>query len=260
MVKAVPAFFLLLGTALASDSTDSLRQALSLFNSGKYQESFDLAFQYLRQNPNSPTAYKLLGMDEYMLGRPAEALASVIHATELVPRDADALYYLGRLYFSTGNIPAALDTFQKIIAIDPSSVRVYNQLGQSYEALGRRENAEKAYLKAIELEREQPKKSEWPDYNLGVLYLDDGRTADSIAAFRRALEVNPAFPDAKIKLAVALSKEHQVPEALELLRQALDSDPTNAEGHYRLALLLTKAGKREEAQRQFELFQKYKKP
>ena len=56
-------------------------------------------------------------------------------------------------------------------------------------------------------------------------------------------EVSPTFPDAKIKLAVALSKEHPVPEAFELLRQALDTDPQNAEGHYRLALLLQKVGK-----------------
>jgi tetratricopeptide (TPR) repeat protein len=261
MVRAILTLLLLPCAIVAQGaSADTLRQALALFNSGKYQESFELVSLYLPQAPNSATAYKLLGMNEYMLGHPREALASVTRATELAPNDADAQYYLGRLYFSTDKIPAALTTFQRTISLDPSSVRAYNYLGQTYEALGRREDAEKAYLKAIELDKDQPKKSGWPDYNLGVLCLDNGRTADSITAFRRALEVNPAFPEAKIKLAVALSKEQPVPEAFELLRQALATDPGNAEGHYRLALLLTKSGKREEAQEQFELFQKYRKP
>jgi tetratricopeptide (TPR) repeat protein len=241
-------------------STGSLRQALALFNSGKYQESFNLVSQYLQQDSSSPTAYKLLGMDEFMLGHPHEALAHVTRAVELAPADADARYYLGRLYFSAGNMPAALDTFKRTIALDPGNVRTYNQLGQTYEALSRRKDAETAYLKGIELEADQPNKSGWPAYNLGVLYLDDGRTLESIAAFRRALQANPAFPEAKVKLAVALSKEQPVPEAFELLRQALAADPHNAEAHYRMALLLTKSGKSAEAQEQFQLFQKYRQP
>ena len=260
MVRAIPTSFFLLGAALALCSIDSLQQALALFNSGKYQQSYDLVSQYLREAPNSPTAYKLLGMNEYMLGHPHEAVASVLHATELAPNDADALYYLGRLYFSTDKIPAALETFQKTVALDHSNVRALNYLGQSLEAVGRRGEAEKAYLKAIEVQKDQPRKSAWPDYNLGVLYLDDGRTADAVAAFRRALQMNPSFPEAEIKLAAALSKEQPVPEAFELFQQALHTDPANAEGHYRLAVLLTKSGKREEAQEQFALFEKYRKP
>jgi tetratricopeptide (TPR) repeat protein len=260
MVRAIPASLLLFCSTLALCSIDSLQQALALFNSGKYQQSFDLVSQYLREVPTSPTAYKLLGMDEYMLGHPREAVTSVLHATELAPNDADALYYLGRLYFSTDNIPAALETFQKTIALDPSNIRALNYLGQSLEALGRRDEAEKAYLKAIEVQKDRPKKSAWPDYNLGVLCLDDGRTADAIAAFRRALQVNPSFAEAEIKLAAVLSKEQPVPEAFELLQQALRTDPGNAEGHYRLAVLLTKSGRREEAQEQLVLFEKYRKP
>ncbi|MDQ2841025.1 MAG: tetratricopeptide repeat protein [Acidobacteriota bacterium] len=260
MTRAIPAFLLLLGQLFASDSIDRLRQALTLFNSGNYQDSFNLVSQYVQENPDSPTGHKLLGMDEFMLGHSPEALAEVKRATELAPNDPDARYYLGRLYFSADKAPAALEAFKKTIALDPSSVRAHNQLGETYEALGLRVDAESAYRKAIELEKDQPKKSGWPDYNLGVLCLDDGRTADAIDCFRRALQLNPKFPEAKIKLAVAISKNEPVPEAFELLQDAINLDPRNPEAHYRLALLLSKSGKREEAQEQFALFQKYRKP
>ncbi len=260
MSRAIPAFLLLFGALFASESIDQLRQALTLFNSGHYQDSFNLVSQYVRENPGSPTGHKLLGMDEFMLGHSPEALAEVKRATELAPNDPDARYYLGRLYFSIDNAPAALEEFNKTIALDPSSVRAYTQLGQTYEALGRRAEAEKAYRDAIELEKTQSKNSGWPDYDLGVLCLDDGRTSEAIECFRHALRWNPQFPEAEVKLAVALSKKEPVPEAFSLLQEALSLDPKNAEAHYRLALLLSKSGKREEAQEQFALFQKYRKP
>jgi tetratricopeptide (TPR) repeat protein len=260
MIRAIPAFLLLLGALFASESVDQLRQALTLFNSGNYQDSFNLVSQYVKENPASPTGHKLLGMDEFMLGHAPEALTEVKRATELAPNDPDARYYLGRLYFSADNAPAALEAYKQTIALDPSSVRAHTQLGQTYEALGLRADAETAYRHAIELEKDQPKKSGWPDYDLGVLCLDDGRTADAIECFRHALQWNPKFPEAEVKLAVALSKKEPVPEAFSLLHEALSLDPKNAEAHYRLALLLSKSGKREEAQQQFALFQKYRKP
>jgi tetratricopeptide (TPR) repeat protein len=260
MLRVVLPLSILVWPAFAQVSANPLQEALALFNSGRYQECFDAVAPFVRQNPNDGAAHKLLGMDEYMLGRTHEALAEVQRATELAPGDSDAFYYLGRLYFSADNPVAALAAFQKAIALDPLSARDHNQLGQAYEALGRQEDAEQAYLKAIELEKNQLKKSEWPYYNLGLLYLNRGRSAESVAYFQQALARNPAFPEAKIKLAVALSNQKLSDEALKLLEEAVKIDPQNAEGHYRLAVLLTKTGKREQAQEQFALFEKYRKP
>lgn len=238
---------------------DSLQKALVLFNQGKYQECFHVISPFVRQNPGSGAGHKLLGMDEYMLGKPREALLQLRRATELSPRDPDAFYYLGRLYFSTDNPVDALAAFQRSLELDPSSVRAHNQLGQSYEALGRLEDAERAYLKAIETEQNQGRKSEWPYYNLGLLYFNNGRVNDAVPYFRKALARNPAFPEAKIKLAAILLKQNSTREARELLEEAVASDPTNGEAHYRLALLLSQSGKPEEAQQQFALFEKYRK-
>ena len=241
-------------------SVQELRQALALFNAGNYQESFNLVSDYVGRNPNSPTGHKLLGMNEFMLGRsPQDALAEVKRAVELAPNDADALYYLGRLYFTTDNAPAALEAFEKTIALEPSSVRAYTQLGQTYEALGRLADAERAYRDAVALEKNQPKQNGWANYDLGLLCLNDGRTAEAIECFRRALQYNPKFPEAQIKLAVALSKKDPVPEAFSLLQAAISLEPTSSEAHYRLAVLLNKAGRSEEAKQELALFQKYRK-
>jgi tetratricopeptide (TPR) repeat protein len=88
----------------------------------------------------------------------------------------------------------------------------------------------------------------------------NGRSEDSIVYLRQALVRDPAFADAKVKLAVALANQQPPDEPLRLLKEAVETDPHNAEGHYRLALLLTKMGRREESEEQFALFQKYRKP
>ncbi len=247
----------ILNTPLFSQSSVSpLQTGLLLFNSGKYDECFKIVSSYVHENPNSGPAHKLLGMDEFMLGKGQEALQELQRATELMPRDTNAFYYLGRLYFEGDNAPAALAALQRAIEMDPSNVRAQNQIGQSYEAMGRLPEAEHAYVKAIELERGQAKKSGWPSYNLGLLYFNNGRSEQAVSCFRQALASNPGFSEAKIKLAALLSDES---EARGLLEEAVRSDPQNAEGHYRLALLLTKSGMRDEAQRHFALFEKYRK-
>jgi Flp pilus assembly protein TadD len=200
-----------------------------------------------------------MGMSEYMMGRPEDALQEVMRATELAPNDADAFYYLGRLHFSTDKFAAALAAFQRALELDPSSVRTENHLGQTYEALGRWPEAEAAYLKAIEIEQSQAKKSEWPYYNLGVLYLSTGREQEGVAYLREALLRNSSWAEAKIKLAAALAAGGKVPQALALLEEALLSEPRNAEAHYRIAVLLMKSGRAEEAKQHFDAFEQLRK-
>lgn len=236
-----------------------LENALKLFNSGQYQNTYNILSAYIQQHPESGGAYKMLGLTQFMLGKPNEALASMQRATQLAPQDADAYYYLGRIYFSRDNATQALAAFQKSLELNPSSVRTINNLGQTHEALGHPAEAEKAYRSAIALESQRLKRSEWPYYNLGLLYMNNGKVDEAIPFFRQALACNPGFVDGKIKLGVALSKKGPSPEALALFEQAAKMDPNNPEPHYRLGQALAKAGRQEEAAKELELFRKLKK-
>ena len=78
------------------------------------------------------------------------------------------------------NLPLALAAFKRAIEIDPHNVKAHNHLGQTYEGLALYPAARAAYLKAIELEQKQAAKSEWPYFNLGVLYIKEGRAAEAV--------------------------------------------------------------------------------
>jgi tetratricopeptide (TPR) repeat protein len=246
---------------LSSSQTplSTIQESLALFNSGNYQRSFELALSYSVQHPESAAAFKLLGMAQFMLGKPDEALKALQHAIQLAPRDPDAYYYLGRLYFSKDNAVEALAAFQKALELEPTSVRAMNHLGQTYEALARFDDAEKAYLAAIAAEQQQAKKSEWPSYNLGLLYLNKGKGNEAIPYLRLALERNPQFAAAKMKLGTALANQGYSAEALDLLNQTVELEPENAEAHYRLGQLLNRLGKHKEAEQHLALFNRLRK-
>lgn len=64
-------------------------------------------------------------------------------------------------------------------------------------------------------------------YNLGQLYLADGRAAEALPYLRRAAQINPYDGERRVALAGALHGMGQVDEAQRQLEEALQMQPTN---------------------------------
>jgi len=231
-----------------------------LFSSGRYEESLRVLQPLAEGNSQHAATQKVIGLDQFMLGRADLAEVALTRAVTLTPQDAEAQYYLGRVYFMRNNLPGALAAFQKTTALDASSVRGYNHLGQTYEALVQYPAARSAYLKAIELAERQNTKSEWPYFNLGSLCLREGRAAEAEGYLRQALERQPAWSEGKAKLGMALLALNRLAEASSYLEQAVQIDPHNADARYQYARLLVKMGKPDEAEQHFQRFRQQKNP
>jgi tetratricopeptide (TPR) repeat protein len=231
-----------------------------LFSSGRYQESLQVTEPLTERNPEHAPTRKVIGLNQYMLNRGDLAEVELKRAVSLAPQDAEAYYYLGRVLFMRDNPAGALAAFLKATELDASSVRAYNHLGQAYEALVQYPAAREAYSKAIELEKRQSAKSEWPYFNLGALSLREGRAAEAEGYFRQALERQPGWSEGKAKLGMALLAQDKLPEALSHLEQAVQTDPQNADARYQYARLLIKMGKPDEAERHLQIFRQQKNP
>lgn len=242
------------------DTSGLFLKSYLLFRTSRYEQSLTLISRYLAQQPNNSDARKILGMDYFMLGKAEQAEVELKRSTELNGNDPEAYYYLGRLGFTRNDMPAALTAFQKALKLDPASVRTHNHLGQTFEGLGQYESARSAYLKAIELEQEQKAKSRWPYYNLGSLFLNQGRFPEAIAYLRQALRPNPSWTQGKLKLAKALLSAGDSAGARALLLEVIATEPQNATAHYQLARLLSNIGEKEQAAQHYQQFEKLKKP
>jgi tetratricopeptide (TPR) repeat protein len=88
--------------------------------------------------------------------------------------------------------------------------------------------------------------------NLGVIVAEQGKRAEAIAHYRRAIAIYPRYGGAYSNLANALIAEDRVPEAIELYREAARLEPTNPTTRHMLGLLLVGRGAPEEAAEHLE--------
>jgi tetratricopeptide (TPR) repeat protein len=230
------------------------------FASKRYSESVLTLNTYLERSPEDAQARKVLGLNLFMLGDAAAAQTTLERAVQLNPSDGESRYYLGRVYFERQNMPAALAAFKKLLELEPRSVRAHNHLGQTYEALNEFAASENAYQTAIRLDSDGAKPSEWPHYNLGVLYLNAGRAAEALPHLARALQIRPKFSEARLKRAVALAATGNSEQAKTELESLTADEPDYADAHYQIGRLYNRLGDLDKASKHLLLFQRLKRP
>jgi predicted CXXCH cytochrome family protein len=101
-----------------------------------------------------------------------------------------------------------------------------------------RERALKEYVDSLKVD------ADWPsaNVNLGNLYLRQRRMDDAIAAFQRALSLDPQFTGATLNLADAYRQSGRDAQGEKLLRDGIAQTPRNADLHHALGLLLVRKG------------------
>jgi len=175
------------------------------------------------------------------------------------PQNALYPYWLGRLDYDAMQFTSAVSHFQKALALDPSYMKTYDNLGLCYEALGKYDEAIKTYQEAIRLNREKPLSSAWPPLNLGTLLIKLGRLEEAEAALKESLRYDARFPQAHYELGLLLEKQKKDAEALAALRQATTLDPSYAEPYYALGRIYKRRGEVKNAEAAWATFHKLKR-
>jgi Tfp pilus assembly protein PilF len=156
-----------------------------------------------------------------------------------------------------GNTDLAIAQDRKAIAIDPHLPGAHFELAEllhtsSDDAV--KKEAEQEYHAALK-ENPQDEKSL---LRLAEIDARKGNIEESRDEYTKAVELQPGDADAKLGLAKTLILMNQSDKALPLLEAAVQLEPTNAVAHYRLATLYRKIGRRDDADREVELYQKFK--
>ena len=125
------------------------------------------------------------------------------------PNDERAHFNLGGYYFGQQQYPQAIEQYKKATELEPSYSTAYNLLGYSYRQTGDFANAEKAFQRYIELIPKDPN----PYDSYAELLLKMGRFDDSIAQYRKALEIDSNFVNAHQGIAMDLLYSGKAAEA-----------------------------------------------
>jgi tetratricopeptide (TPR) repeat protein len=172
-------------------------QALNFFNRGKayFMEgqrdraisNFDEA---IRLNPQKADYFLWRGKAYKENGDYDRAIADYDEAVRLDPKDADHFEERGTAYRRKGQFDRAIADFDELVRLQPSAINFWRR-GDAYDAKGERERAIADFRKAKELDDHM-------DRDAFLCGLRDWEKDHdyAIAAFDRAIQLNPEFAEA----------------------------------------------------------------
>ncbi len=253
-----------------------LAAAVVRHRSGDLASAEPLYRHVLRHAPDHVEAAHLLGLVEAARGRAAAGERRIRAALARRPDRADHWSNLGNLLLRAGRVEEAMDAFRqalrrddgladahanmagalladecfeaaeaaarRALRLDPGHGVALVNLGGSLVGQGRYGEAGEPLRHAKAMGRETP--ALWA--NLGYMHLAQDDTAESEAAFRRALQLDPADVEAGRGLGLALAKGRAVTEAEALLERFLARRPDPSHAHFALGHLRFLAGRQAE--------------
>lgn len=189
---------------------------INLANIYIFRNDLNLAEEELTKalaiNPNVSDIHNNLGLVYLKQKLRDKAIKEFQFALELEPDSELAHLNLGISYWEDKKAGLAIKALREAIRINPDNYKPYIALVQIYDTLGN--YAQAAYFKEIAIKLVQSDSQDY--YNLGILY---GKIGDrrALAAFKKALDLEPGFAPAHYNLAVTYANLN--PPQLELAKK-----------------------------------------
>jgi tetratricopeptide (TPR) repeat protein len=206
------------------------RRQLSYWDSG-----LDLWSHALAVNPNNFIAEDNLGDSLLTAGKPDEAYTHFQRAAEIMPRDPWSHGNMGAYLQQQGRLQEAIAEYRTTLSLSRDRVMIaltQANLGSAYRDLGNDKDALESYNAAIDMNPYQANAY----YGRAVLYRKQGKLADAIRDFSKAVELQPTA-DGYVRLGQALALAQRREEALAAIDQALTISPESAEAQQAAAAL-----------------------
>src|SRR5580692_5665263 len=224
---------------------------------GHMREAESTARALLKTSPDDVDAHKLLGhiylrqlseaQNSVSSSSPSgnvldQAIAEYEKIVSLEPRDVEDRMVLGQLYTVKHQTQKAEEQFKVAQSIDPDSEDVVLNLARFYAENGDLDRS----AKIIEAVPESDRTSKM-EFALGASYDQLKRTKDAIAAYQRALDIEPGDVRSMAALAQALLNDDQLDAAMKQYRQLADADPDDVGTLIHIGEIQRRQGKYEDA-------------
>src|SRR5438552_4389139 len=99
---------------------------IAYYKKGDYIKAMDSLKAAIEQDPHDNEAVQLLGLSNYLAGRPADAIPLLEKVQGWYPRaNVDASYILGVCYIQTKDYPLARKAFARMFDVPPDSAAAY---------------------------------------------------------------------------------------------------------------------------------------
>ncbi len=176
--------------------------------------------------PKSPRLFIGLGLAQYSRGKYDDAVLALLTATDLSPADARCYLFLSKAYDSSPKLAdAVIRAFRRFVELKPDDPRAHFYLAISLWK-GNRAGDTSTDLKEVE------------------------------SLLLKSIALDGSVPEAHVQLGDLYSSEHDYERAIPEYVRAIALNPNLSDAHYRLGTDYVHVGKKDEAQREFAVYQK----
>ena len=159
----------------------------------------------------------------------------------------------GSVYFQRGYYDQAEASFRLALSDDPASAEALYGLGSVYLKQEKTTEARESFERATRLPPSYPDTLANSWNNLGLLATREGRTAEAILYFKKALQLNPDHAVALDNLGNAYRQQKNWEEARKTLEHAVKISPEDPEANYSLGMVFAQL---DDSDRAYEYLQK----
>ncbi len=189
-----------------------------------------LALPQLTNAQDADSLYRF-GLSQLEEGDYENAINTFRKVIELDPNSASAHCSLGYIYLQYEDIDQAQGSFNKALTINDELASAYNGLGLvlSRSPLTRQEALE-SYHTALRIEPDYPE----AQYNLGITYADMGNAVSAMTSFSQLLAANPDYQDVLFRIGLIHSSKGDYSKAEEAFKSQYRLTPDHRDNRLEL--------------------------
>lgn len=250
-----------------------LAHARALHEAGRLEEAERFYRTILQRDATNVEALHLLGVLAGQRGETHAALLLLERAHELAPDRGDISNNLAVVYKACGRYADAETQFRAWTEAEPDRADGWNNLGTALHGQGRNEEAEACFRHALELDPRlgparknlatalqdqerwdeaeslyqalEEEGSQDPElfYNRSLLAMARSELEDAEAYARRAIKLQPAYPEAEVVLASTLEGQGRGAEAREIYANVHEQRVDDVSAQFRAGLAFRALGR-----------------
>ena len=223
-----------------------IRAGITAYQAEQYTEAAQAFEAAAPLRPDEPVPYRYLA-DLYWRQDQREQSKQTVQRLAQVRPDAYFLDRQGNGYEESGLLGLAQLLYAEAVRVDPAFPSARFNLGRMYLEQGRVDEGIAEVQEAVQL---YPTFAEAYE-TLGLAYMERGQWADAITHLERALALKPALATGRNQLGRLYMAQGQFEAAIATFQQLVEQHPEAAEARHNLAVAYARHGKQEQALSQF---------